>query len=151
VNGQDSKAEVFDVFLCHNSEDKPAVREIARKLVGEGIKPWLDVEQIPPGSSWQTELGEQIKSIKSAAVFVGNSGIGPWQNEEIQAFFGLHRAEMSRYSDYPGFCYHNTRVAVDAEKPAPRGFPCIRPRPAQATHLGYYVPEASSKRKVDSR
>jgi eukaryotic-like serine/threonine-protein kinase len=78
--------EIFDVFLCHNSEDKQAVRAIAQMLVREGIKPWLDIEQIPPGTSWQTELGEQINSIKSAAVFVGNSGIGPWQNEEIQAF-----------------------------------------------------------------
>ena len=86
MNGRDSQAEIFDVFLCHNSEDKPAVREIAQKLVKEGIKPWLDVEQILPGSSWQTELGKQIKGIKSAAVFVGNSGIGPWQDEEIQAF-----------------------------------------------------------------
>ena len=74
------------MFLCHNSEDKPAVREICRTLVSEGVKPWLDEEQIQPGTSWQTALGEQIKSIKSTAVFVGNSGIGPWQNEEIQAF-----------------------------------------------------------------
>jgi hypothetical protein len=42
VNGQDPKAEIFDVFLCHNSEDKSAVREIAQQLVREGIKPWLD-------------------------------------------------------------------------------------------------------------
>jgi hypothetical protein len=85
VNAQDSKAEIFDVFLCHNSEDKPAVREIAQKLIRQGIKPWLDEKEIRPGTSWQTALGEQIKSIKSAAVFVGNSGIGPWQNQEIQA------------------------------------------------------------------
>ena len=88
MNEREAKAEIFDVFLCHNSEDKPAVREIARKLVGESIKPWLDVEQIRPGTTWQTALGEQIKSIKSAAVFVGNSGIGPWQDEEIQALLG---------------------------------------------------------------
>jgi hypothetical protein len=62
----DSKAEIFDVFLCHNSEDKSAVREISQKLVREGIKPWLDVEQIRPGTTWQTVLGEQIKNIKSA-------------------------------------------------------------------------------------
>ncbi len=41
--------------------------------------------QIRPGSSWQTALGQQIESIKSAAVFVGESGFGPWQNQEIQA------------------------------------------------------------------
>jgi len=39
VNAQDSNAEIFDVFLCHNSEDKPAVRDIAQQLVREGIKP----------------------------------------------------------------------------------------------------------------
>ena len=85
MNAQDSSAEVFDVFMCHNSEDKPAVREISRKLVREGVKPWLDEEQIRPGTSWQTALGEQIESIKSAAVFVGKTGLGPWQNQEIQA------------------------------------------------------------------
>ena len=85
MNAKDSKAEIFDVFLCHNSEDKPAVREIAQKLSEENIKPWLDEEQIRPGTSWQTALGEQIESIKSAAVFVGESGFGPWQNQEIQA------------------------------------------------------------------
>jgi TIR domain len=53
---QGPKAEIFDVFLCHNSEDKPAVRDIARKLSEENIKPWLDEEQIRPGTSWQTAL-----------------------------------------------------------------------------------------------
>jgi eukaryotic-like serine/threonine-protein kinase len=85
VNGQDSRAEIFDVFLCHNSEDKPAVRGIAEKLKNEGIKPWLDVDEIRPGTSWQTALGQQIGSIRSAAVFVGESGLGPWQDQEIQA------------------------------------------------------------------
>jgi hypothetical protein len=53
VNGQASKAEIYDVFLCHNNVDKPAVREIAKKLSKEHIKAWLDEEQIRPGTSWQ--------------------------------------------------------------------------------------------------
>jgi hypothetical protein len=61
VNAQDSRAEILDVFLRHNSEDKPAVREISRKLIKEGIKPWLDEMEIKPGRSWQTALGQQIK------------------------------------------------------------------------------------------
>jgi TIR domain-containing protein len=85
VSGSGPKAEIFDVFLCHNSEDKAVIRDIARKLSEENIKPWLDEEQIRPGTSWQTALGRQIESIKSAAVFVGESGIRPWQNQEIQA------------------------------------------------------------------
>jgi TIR domain len=86
VNEQASKAEIFDVFLCHNSEDKPTVRAISQQLVKEGIKPWLDEDEIRPGTLWQTAIAEQIESIKSAAVFVGENGLGLWQNEEIQGF-----------------------------------------------------------------
>jgi eukaryotic-like serine/threonine-protein kinase len=83
---QSTEPEVFDVFLCHNTKDKPAVREVARELVRKGIKPWLDIEQIRPGTTWQKALRQQISHIKSAAVFIGNDGIGPWQDEEIQGF-----------------------------------------------------------------
>ncbi|MGD9212294.1 MAG: toll/interleukin-1 receptor domain-containing protein [Desulfobacteraceae bacterium] len=43
-------AEIFDVFLCHNSKNKPEVRAIAGKLAEHGIKTWLDLEQIRPGT-----------------------------------------------------------------------------------------------------
>ena len=85
VSGSGPKAEIFDVFLCHNSEDKPAVREIAQKLIEENIKPWLDEADIRAGSFWHTAIGQQIETVKSAAVFVGQHGVGPWQNREIIA------------------------------------------------------------------
>ena len=76
----------FDVFLCHNSEDKPAVRSIAQQLRSQGILPWLDEAELIPGRAWQEELERQIGDIRAAAVFVGPSGIGPWQNREMRAF-----------------------------------------------------------------
>lgn len=76
----------FDVFLCHNSEDKPAVIQIAQQLRTNGLKPWLDVWELQPGGIWQFELEQQIESINAAAVFVGQQGLGPWQSEEIYAF-----------------------------------------------------------------
>lgn len=76
----------FHVFLCHNSEDKPAVKEIGERLKERGILPWLDEWELRPGLPWQRLLEEQISQIKSAAVFVGESGIGPWQNMELEAF-----------------------------------------------------------------
>ncbi len=77
----------FDVFLCHNSVDKEAVRKIAEQLKYEyKIEPWLDEWELRPGSPWQSELEKQIAHIKSAAVFVGKSGISPWQENEIYSF-----------------------------------------------------------------
>ncbi|MEO0540971.1 MAG: toll/interleukin-1 receptor domain-containing protein, partial [Cyanobacteria bacterium P01_A01_bin.105] len=76
----------FDVFLCHNSEDKPAVIEIAEQLQAQGLKSWLDVWELRPGAIWQYALEQQIESIGAAAVFVGAHGFGPWQSEEVYAF-----------------------------------------------------------------
>jgi hypothetical protein len=76
----------FDVFLCHNGDDKPAVRWTAQQPRECGILPWLDEDELIPGRPWQEELERQISHIRAAAVFVGPSGIGPWQNQEMRAF-----------------------------------------------------------------
>jgi hypothetical protein len=80
------KQNRFDVFMCHNSEDKNEIRTINDRLKGSGINTWLDEEQLPPGRSWQELLEQQIDEIQTAAVFVGGSGMGPWQSMEIRAF-----------------------------------------------------------------
>jgi len=76
----------YDVFLCHNSEDKNEVKVIAKLLMSRGILPWLDEWDLQPGLPWQVALEKQIANIRSAAVFVGGSGFGPWQNMELSAF-----------------------------------------------------------------
>jgi TIR domain len=60
----------FDVFLCHNGYDKPAVRWTAERLREHGILPWLDEVELAPGRPWQEELERQISHIRAAAVFV---------------------------------------------------------------------------------
>jgi GTPase SAR1 family protein len=75
----------YDVFLCYNSRDRSRVEAIGRQLKKRGILPWLDVWEIRPGTRWQPELNKQVKSIKSAAVFIGPQGPGPWQEAEIEA------------------------------------------------------------------
>lgn len=40
--------------------------------------------ELQPGLPWQELVEEQIEEIKSAAVFVGRSGVGPWQEMEVR-------------------------------------------------------------------
>src|SRR5262249_31211844 len=75
----------FDVFLCHNTVDKHYAKHIGKQLKEQGILPWLDEWELQPGLPWQKLLEEQIERIKSAAVFVGRDGLGPWQNLETMA------------------------------------------------------------------
>lgn len=76
----------FDVFLCHNSDDKSFVKIISNELKQRQVETWLDEEQLSQGKPWQVELEEHINTINSAAVFVGKNGFGPWQENEIRAF-----------------------------------------------------------------
>jgi WD40 repeat protein len=80
------EARDYDVFLCHNSEDKPAVKAIGERLKKLGILPWLDEWDLQPGLPWQQSLEEQIDQVKAVAVFVGAKGLGPWQDLEQNAF-----------------------------------------------------------------
>lgn len=42
-----NSAERYDVFLSHNSDDKPLVEELAQRLQDEaGLNPWLDAWNI---------------------------------------------------------------------------------------------------------
>jgi small GTP-binding protein len=76
----------FDVFLCHHGIDKSHVKKVGEQLKEQGILPWLDEWELRPGIPWQRLLEEQIEQIKSAAVFVGKNGLGPWQHLELEAF-----------------------------------------------------------------
>ncbi len=94
-------AGAFDVFLCHNWADKTAVKSIAADLKARGILPWLDEWELPPGQPWQPLLEQQIGSIRSAAVFVGAAGMGPWQEQEL---YSLLREFASRRSPVIPVC-----------------------------------------------
>jgi len=74
----------FDVFLSHNSKDKPAVRELAEALRARGLKVWLDEWELVPGRPWQEALEEIIETTRSSVVLVGKDGIGPWQDKEMR-------------------------------------------------------------------
>ncbi|MBF0527132.1 MAG: DUF1566 domain-containing protein [Deltaproteobacteria bacterium] len=77
----------FDVFLCHNSRDKPVVRILAESLQNRGLKVWLDEREVRPSKDWLDDLNSLIKKkqLRTAAVLVGPNGFGRWQNAEMKA------------------------------------------------------------------
>ena len=82
--------DVFDIFLSHNSADKPAVEKIAHKLKSAGLEPWLDKWYLVPGKTFQTGLADALRNSAACAVFVGPKGVGDWSREEV--LVAQHRA-----------------------------------------------------------
>ncbi len=86
----------FNVFLSHNSKDKPSVKILKEKLVEAGLSCWLDIDELVPGDNWQIDLEQAIISSSAVAVCFGLAGIGPWENEEIQAAINLAVTKKKR-------------------------------------------------------
>ena len=75
----------YDVFLSHNSTDKEAVENIAQRLRQEAkLQPFLDKWHLIPGEPWQEKLEKALDQSCTCAVFLGPSGLGSWENEEMR-------------------------------------------------------------------
>jgi hypothetical protein len=82
----DEGNSTYDVFLSHNSADKPLVERLATRLQDEGgMSPFLDKWHLVPGEPWQEALEKALDGSATCAVFLGPSGLGTWENEEMRA------------------------------------------------------------------
>lgn len=64
------------VFLCHASQDKPAVRDLYRRLLDTGwIDPWLDEEKLLPGQDWNLEIEKAVESSEAVIVCVSSTSV----------------------------------------------------------------------------
>ncbi|MFN7929263.1 MAG: TIR domain-containing protein [Blastocatellia bacterium] len=76
----------YDVFLSHNSADKPFVEQLAARLADEArLTVFLDKWHLVPGDPWQEALEEALDASRTCVVFLGPNGLGPWENEELRA------------------------------------------------------------------
>ena len=75
----------FDVFLSYNSQDKSLMRELAQALKSRNLKVWLDEEQFIPGHPCMKPLETIIQTTNAAVVLIGDSGLGPWEDQEMRA------------------------------------------------------------------
>jgi formylglycine-generating enzyme required for sulfatase activity len=63
------------VFLCHASGDKPAVRELYRRLRAAGFDPWLDEEKLLPGEDWQLEIPQAVRSSDAVVICLSRRAV----------------------------------------------------------------------------
>lgn len=87
-------ADVFDVFLSYNRQDKLVVEGIGVWLKAQGLEVWLDKWELRPGFPWQEGTEGGIRFSRAGAVFVGSDGLGDWQTPEMWAFIARSRREQ---------------------------------------------------------
>jgi hypothetical protein len=79
--------EPSKVFISYARRDHGFVERLSSDLRFNGIDTWRDVEQIRPGSSWEDELIDGLKSATTLLYVVSRNSIGSsWIRAEISAF-----------------------------------------------------------------
>jgi hypothetical protein len=52
----------LQVFISHANEDNPAARRLYKRLKEDGFDPWLDEENLIPGSDWKLEIEKALRA-----------------------------------------------------------------------------------------
>ena len=67
---------LLKVFLCHASQDKPSVRELAQRLFAEGwIDPWLDEKKLLPGQDWRLKIEEAVETSDIVIICLSSNSV----------------------------------------------------------------------------
>ena len=79
-----SKYKHYDVFISHNSLDKPLVERLSDKLREKNLHIWLDKEKLYAGDSLPESIRQAIFNSRTALFCVSENGLGEWQKDEIE-------------------------------------------------------------------
>lgn len=63
------------VFLCHASDDKPAVKELYDRLSKDGVDPWIDKEKLIPGQDWQHEINRAVRDSDAVIICLSSRSV----------------------------------------------------------------------------
>jgi hypothetical protein len=56
ASGKSDPDRLLRVFLCHSTEDKPAVRDLCERLQSDNFDPCLDEIALMAGQDWAHEI-----------------------------------------------------------------------------------------------
>ena len=70
----------YDVLLCHNSKEKPILRDINEALRQEhGLRTFLDESTFVGGEQWEVSIRAAMARSKACAIILGINGWGAYQ------------------------------------------------------------------------
>lgn len=79
----------FDVFISYNSKNRNIVELFVKELATINMHPFIDIWDLTPGKPWQEEIENILINTNNIAIFIGENGLGRWQNEEMRIALDL--------------------------------------------------------------
>jgi formylglycine-generating enzyme required for sulfatase activity len=92
-----SSSRTLCVFLCHASHDKPAVRELYKRLSAQKwITPWLDEESLLPGQDFDLEIDKATREADAIIICLSNISVAKegYVNREIRRALDIAQEKL---------------------------------------------------------
>jgi nucleoside phosphorylase len=83
----------LQIFLCHASADKTTVRELYRRLLHDGYKPWFDEEDLIPGQRWEIEIPKAVRASDAIVICLSQKSISKSGYVQKEIKFALDVAD----------------------------------------------------------
>jgi len=80
------------IFLCHASQDKPAVWNLYRYLKQRGVQPWLDQADLLPGQNWEVEIPNALFASDVILVCLSKNSVNKEGYVQKEIAFALDKA-----------------------------------------------------------
>ncbi len=111
--GNMARRKKFDVFLSYSSKDRSWVNHLKEALQKQGLKVWLDHDQIRPGDLFAGALEQGLEESKAVALIVSPESMeSGWVEEEYARALSLAQGKRQplqlipvilRKAELPGF------------------------------------------------
>lgn len=103
------------VFISHSSHDRAFVNDLARQLEAANFPCWVDVDDIPDGSSWMREIEKAIAGCNALLVVMSEQGrASEWVEREVLLALDLGKPILfARLDDSPLPLYMINRQYTD--------------------------------------
>lgn len=80
----------YDVFVSCNADDRSNVEHLVQRLEAAGLRVWM-MSRILAGAPWVEAIETAMGQSTSVIVCFGPSGMGRWQQTEVEAAMDRHR------------------------------------------------------------
>ena len=119
----------MNIFLSYNLKNKFFVTKSpkAKKLEYWGFRQRLffDQDNLESGDVWANKIQEALVNSDACVVFVGEQGIGDWQNKEVLKAINLLENNERNFRIIPVIVPHSNRETI------PKSFPLVFGRRSQ--------------------
>ncbi|KKL96890.1 hypothetical protein LCGC14_1839970 [marine sediment metagenome] len=86
LNDHYIKPRIRKVFLCHSSNDKYFVKNLAKSLIGRDLKVWYDEWEMKVGDSLKLKIQTGIKESSYLGIILSPDSVNsPWVNFELNS------------------------------------------------------------------